>query len=83
MLDHNKHIILVMLLHIVKDMDMDKDMGKQNQDTMVVVIDIKDQEDLIALVVIRDMATDIYENIYKYIHKPASSSSSNFQIISY
>lgn len=78
MLDHNKHIILVMLLHIVKDMDMDKDMGKQNQDTMVVVIDIKDQEDLIALVVIRDMATDIYENIYKYIHKPASSSSSNF-----
>lgn len=78
MLDHNKHIILVMPPHIVKDMDMDKDMGKQNQDTMVVVIDIKDQEDLIALVVIRDMATDIYENIYKYIHKPASSSSSNF-----
>jgi len=47
-----------MLQHILKDMDMEQ----QNLDTME-VIDIKEQEDHIALVVILDMATDIYENI--------------------
>jgi len=57
-LEEHQCIILDMLQHILKDMDMEQ----QNLDTME-VIDIKEQEDHIALVVILDMATDIYENI--------------------
>lgn len=54
----DQYTILHMLLHMHKDMVMEQ----LNLDTMV-EIDIKDQEDLIALVVIPVMVTDIYENI--------------------